>query len=444
MHRLRELWALLLFVAPWVWGCEQPQERAVRQQAAEARVLLTEAERLIAQGDGEAAAKVAQRAALMLSNDPGAYLIVFEAQTLAGNATAAALALKQAADLNSPSVKPQFRKQLAELYRLEGRRAEAISVLSDLLQRGHLQEEDIVGLARLQTYAGDSVGAFRTLEQVQEANPDHPEAKVVEAEALMARGDESLATKLLDRLVEENPSLVSARLARARYFYGRDHVGTALEDLEQLQGAGAQGPEVVELKARALNRLARYADAEALLKPVVAKNPRDARLLALLAETLVYQRRVDDAYDLLERALAMRPKFARALYVRGRARSLEGDAKGAREDFEAAVAADVTFGPALSALWPLQRAAGESAEAMETLERLLETDEATTVEKVALVELYIEARRETGRSLRLIREARRRDPANRYYVSIETQLEKTSTREQKQRGIRIIRGPRRH
>src|SRR5262249_36321536 len=156
--------------------------------------------------------------------------------------------------------------QLAEMYREEGRRKEAVVTLLELRDGGYLDAAELCQLAQLQARVGDPKGAFETLRRVQEADPDDVEAKAVEAEALLVSGEYVLATRLMDRLLKEHPDLASARLLRARYFFNRDYIDEAAADLERIQGQDSLSPEVVTLKAGVCVRRHQLVEAEKLLQ----------------------------------------------------------------------------------------------------------------------------------------------------------------------------------
>jgi len=392
-------------------GCKDPELLAVEASAKVANEQLIRGRTALANGDAETAIAAFKQAANAAPQDSTAFLLLARAQKLAGNDGAAVLALKQAEELGAKN-DPAVRRERAELYRRMGQTKEAISTLLELRDAKQLTDDEMLQLARLQAHNGDAEGGYKTLERVQTLQPDNVEAKVVEAEILLISGDEVLAAKLMDRLLDETPTLVPARVLRARYFMQNGYAEVALQDLELVPQEAANQTEIVELKARVLNNLKRYQEAADVLLPMVEANPRDADLVAQLAETELYLGKVDSAQAKVDQALAIRPKFARALYVRGRTLEVQGDLKSAAEQYQHALKSDPSFAPALSRVWPIYEHRGEKTEAMSALERLFFLNEATIEEKIALATLYVDTGSHTERAKKLVAEAIRVKPDN--------------------------------
>ncbi len=367
-------------------ACKNPEQQAAENSRRSTSELVSKGRTALAEGKAEDAAKLFKQAAGLSPNDPMIYLLLAQAEKADGNETAAVLAIKQAEE-NGAKNDPSVKRERAELYRRMGQTKEAITTLSELRDENRLTDTEILMLAQLQAHEGDSDGAYQTLERVQKVRPDDPDAKAVEAEVMLAAGDEVGAAKLMDRLLQEHPQLTAARVLRARYFRQNGAPEPALADLDAIPKADQNQAEVVQLRARVLNDLKRYDESAKVLQPLVDDNPRDADLIAQLAETRLLLNQVNEAQDLIETALGIKPRFARALYVRGRAFEAQGDLKQAVENYESALQSNKTFSPALSRLWKLYDHQGRRADAIGTLERLLYMKEATLEEKIALLEL---------------------------------------------------------
>ncbi|WNG35672.1 tetratricopeptide repeat protein [Archangium violaceum] len=435
---LRPLWALPLLLP---LACKDPETLSVQSREKKIQAKLDEGRGLLTSGQPELAAKAFTEAAGLMPDSTEPLIELAEAQRRAGNTGAAILALKQAMALN-PAEAPDIKRKLAERYEHDGRIREAIGLLVELRDTDQLRDSDVLKLAHLQTMEGQHEAAFKTLERIQQERPDDVNAKVVEAEILLAKGDEVLAAKLMDRLLEEQPGLVSARVLRARYFLQSGYAEYAEQDLAQVQGEDATNPELVSVRARVLTTLERHADAEALLTKAVALYPQNADLLARLAETKLALGNKTEALSKVEQALRVQPDSARALYVRGRVHESQGDLKRAKEDFGYALNGNPRFAPALSRMWRLQQQAGEREEAMATLERLVGVGEASLEEKVALADLYAQTRMKPEQGLKLIGEALKQDATNIQYLDIQKELKKALPRK-KASGPIIIRGGRR-
>ncbi|MCP3140781.1 tetratricopeptide repeat protein [Pyxidicoccus xibeiensis] len=415
---------------------------AVHNRAQQAQTALAEARAHIANGEHAPALAALRKAATAAPDSAEPLLLMAEAHRLAGNEGAAILALKQAKSL-VPGDDPSIQKQLAELYLRDGHTQDALNTLVGLLNAGSLQDADVLRLARLQAAEGQMDAAFKTLETTLRESPDDPEAKAVEAEILLLKGDELLAANLMDKLLQQDPELTSARLLRARYFLNSGFAEMAEADLNAVQGPDAQRTDVVTLRARVLMVLGRPADAEAVLKKLVDAEPRNAEALAWLAEAVLAQGRRPDAQALVDKALQLRPRLARALYVRGRMQEAQGDRKGAEESYRYALAAEPRFAPALSYIWPLYLKSDRKTDAQAALETLVSLGEATPEEKVRLAGLYATLQTKVPQGLKLIDEALKREPKNAEYLAIKKSLTALLPKPKKKfSGPVIIRGGR--
>ncbi len=434
----------LLFVLPLLLplACKDAETVSVQRRDQTAQAKLEQGRELLSSGQAELAVKVFGEAAGLMPESTEPLLLLADAQRQAGNSGAAILTLKQAMALN-PAEGPDIKRKIAARHEQDGRLSEAIALLLELRDTDELGDLDILKLAHLQTLEGQHQAAFQTLERIQRERPDDVAAKVVEAEILLAKGDEVLAAKLMDRLLEEQPALTAARILRARYFLRSGFAQYAEQDLAQVQGEEASLPEVVTLRAQVLLALERIEEAEKLLSDAVTHYSQNADLLARLAEVKLLLGRPTEALALVERALRAQPESARALYVRARALETQGDLGRAKEDYGNALGMNPRFAPALSRMWRLQRQAGAPQQALSSLEQLLEVGEASLEEKAALAELYAELRLKPEQGLKLIGEALKRDPTNFQYLDTQKALKKLVPRKKKSSGPLIIRGGRR-
>ncbi|KFA92189.1 tetratricopeptide repeat protein [Archangium violaceum] len=439
---MQSIFPRLLYVLPLLLplACKDPETLSVQTQEQKFQAKMSEGQALLDSGEPEQAARAFEAASGLRPDNPEPLLMVAEARRREGNTGASILALKRAMTLN-PAQAPEIKRKLAERHEQDGRLREAISLLLELREGDELGDLDVLRLAHLQTEMGEHQAAFKTLERILRERPDDVDAKVVEAEILLAKGDEVLAGKLMDRLLEEQPGLTAARKLRARYFLQSGYAEYAEQDLAAVQGEEATKPDFVALKARILTKLERHADVEALLTATVAKYPQNADLIARLAETRLTLGNKAGALAAVEQALKAQPDSARALYVRGRVHETKGDLKRAKEDFGAALQHNPRLAPALSRMWRLQEQAGEKEEALVSVERLVDSGEASPEEKVGLANLYAQTRRRPERGLKLIAEALKRDPGNPEYLDIQKALKKALPKK-KSSGPIIIRGRR--
>jgi len=439
MH-LRILWLtaslpLLLPVA-----CKDPETAAVQARAETYESRLAEGRTLMAANQPESAARAFRSASNMARENVEPLLLLAEAHRAAGSKGPAILALKEAEGI-APGDDPAVQKQLVELYLGEGHVAEAITTLKGLRDNKELSDTELLALARLQARSGDPEGAFKSLEPIQSQRPDDSDAKVVEAEILLVKGEELLAAKLMDRLIEENPGLVEARLLRVRYFLNSGYPEVAEQDIAGVVGNDAKRPEVVLMRARILTRLEKHAEAAEALTELLEESPDNVDALAQLAEARLNLGKNNEAQDLVDKVLRIKSRYPRALFVRARALEAQGDKRGAEESYSYALSADPHFAPALSRLWRIQQEAGEKSEAQETLQRLYKLGEASLEEKVALAQMYADSKSNLERGRKIVDELLQREPGNPKYVALKAALTPTPTKK-KSTGPIILRGGR--
>ncbi|MCE9668079.1 tetratricopeptide repeat protein [Myxococcus stipitatus] len=427
-------WTLALLLP---LACKEPEVAAVQNRAQQAQAALAEARAHLANGQPAPALAAVRRAATAAPDSSEPYLLMADAQRMSNNIGAAIMALKQAEAL-IPGTDPSIQKQLADMYLGNGNIAEALSTLTTLRDSGLMTNEDVLGLARLQAKDGQMDAAFTTIEGVLRESPDDPEAKAVEAEVLLMKGDELLAANLMDKLLANNPAHTAARLLRARYFLVSGVPQMAEADLQAIEPKDANRADVVMLRARVLLALGRAADAEAALKPLVDSEPQNAEALAWMADTALAQGRRADALSLVDRALTFRPRLARALYVRGRAQEEQNDRKSAEESYRFALSAEPRFAPVHARLWRMYLEADRKVDAFTSLERLLDMGEASLEEKVVLARLSAQLQTQMTRGMKLIDEALKKDPENAEYQEVKKQLVAVAPKPKKKPGGPVI------
>lgn len=440
MHlRILRLTAALALLLPA--ACKDPETAAVQTRTETYASRMAEGRTLMAANQPERAARAFRAAASMSRENVEPLLLLAEAHRAAGNDGAAILALKEAEAI-TPGDDPAVQKQMADLYLSQGHTSEAIATLKGLLASRALTHPEILALARLQARSGDPVGAFQSLEPIQSEDPDDPEAKTVEAEILLMKGEELLAARLMDRLIEENPGLIEARLLRVRYFLNSGYTEVAEQDISSLTGKEARRPEVVLMRARILMRLEKHEEAAELLTQFMEENPDNLDALGQLAEAWLNLGKTAVAKELVDKVLRIRSRFPRALYVRARILELHGDKQGAEENYRYALTADPHFAPALSRVWRMQQEANQWQESRLTLEKLYALGEASLEEKVALAQQYADSRTHLERGLKIVDELLQREPGNPQYVALKAALTPARTKK-KSSGPIILRGGRR-
>ena len=248
--------------------------------------------------------------------------------------------LKAAADL-SP-VRSRERLTYAEFKTQTGDTEEAKNYLQDLTK----QARDFIGAWVFQARLAQSEKKYdevaALLQNVFSRDPDNIEGRVIQAQALLGKGDLEQGTGALERVdksVENNP-LIKYQLALA-YLQGRN-TSQAINELEQaitiapkyveaivllaqlrlragdpqsavapLEAAVRLKPDVMQVRtllADAYQAVGRSEDAASLIREQIKKTPQDSQSYLILGVILKKQNKNDEARKAFEKALELNPK----------------------------------------------------------------------------------------------------------------------------------------
>jgi len=253
--------------------------------------------------------------------------------------------VKAAADL-SP-VRSRERLTYAEFKIQTGDKEEAKSYLQDLTK----QARDFIGAWVLQAKLAQSEKKYddviALLQNVFSRDPDNIEARVVQAQALLGKGDLKQGTDILERAdksIANNP-LIKYQLALA-YLQARNTT-QAMNELEQaitiapkyvdaivllaqlrlragdprsiiapLESALQLRPDVTQIRtllADAYQAVGRSEDAASLIREQIKKTPEDSQSYLVLGVILKKQKKNDEARKAFEKALELNPANVVAL-----------------------------------------------------------------------------------------------------------------------------------
>src|SRR5438477_8576584 len=252
----------------------------------------------------------------------------------------AGLELKAAADLSS--VRSRERLTYAEFKMQTGDTEEAKNYLQELTK----QARDFIGAWILQARLAqsdkkyDEVAAL--LQNVFSRDPDNIEGRVVQAQALLGKGDFKQGTEILERADKsfENNPLIKYQLALA-YVQGRN-TSQAINELEQaitiapkyveatillaqlrlhagdpqsaiapLESALQLKPDVTQIRmllADAYQAVDRSEEAASLIREQIKKTPQDSQSYLVLGVILKKQKKNDESRKAFEKALELNPQ----------------------------------------------------------------------------------------------------------------------------------------
>ncbi|MFH5803441.1 tetratricopeptide repeat protein [Alienimonas sp. DA493] len=275
-----------------------------------------------AAGDAAGAAEAAERAAALTPRDVTALATLSELQERAGRLTDAIAAARRLADADRPR-RAEHLMRVAELQLRLGQRAEAMRTAREVVAGAPGNPEALSFLSRVAFRTGDEDAGFDALRRAARTATRDAGPLLALADALADRFRTDEAVELLWRAFVavdgfDDKAIVVRRLAALAQRQGR--FDPFLEKLERLasgdRGAGGagfggagEGPdrETALLLAEAHLAVDDAAAARATLEPLLARDPRDAALLARLAtlaetagdleDAIGFQRRVVELGD---------------------------------------------------------------------------------------------------------------------------------------------------
>ncbi len=163
--------------------------------------------------------------------------------------------------------------------------------------------------------------------------------------------------------------------------------------------------------ARHLAQHGRWAEAETLLRQMVAKAPRNSSAITILALTLLRQGDLDGARVQYLRALAIDPKDSRVIAMLAAISMLEGDFDGAERSYRQALAITPRFVEAMANLGLLAALRDDDAEAERWYRQAMAADPSFPTAYRRLGDLHYE-RGDFAGALKLYRKALSEQPGD--------------------------------
>jgi tetratricopeptide (TPR) repeat protein len=195
-----------------------------------------------------------------------------------------------------------------------GRPADAIAPLREaaLLAPSDPTIQHDLGLACLET--GRVPEAIAAFQRAVSSNPRYADAYFRLGIALEKQGERGSAVVAYDRATELQPSLTEAWFRAGALVYTMGHRDEAVGCFRR---AAASGPKTRFGRlgaARALLGEDRAAEAERVLRRMLASEPTDAMAHDLLGNLLAESGRFDEAYECFARAVSIAPLMAGSYY----------------------------------------------------------------------------------------------------------------------------------
>src|SRR5437868_7103229 len=247
----------------------------------------------------------------------------------------AGLELKAAADL-SP-VRSRERLTYAEFKMQTGDTEEAKNYLQELTK----QARDFIGAWILQAKLAqldkkyDDVTAL--LQNVFSRDPDNIEARVIQAQALLGKGDVKQGTEILERAEKafENNPLIKYQLALA-YVQGQN-ASQAIDELEQAIKIAPKYVEAIVLLAQVRLRAGDPQSAIAPLEAALRLRPDLIQVRMILADAYLAVGRSEEAASLIREHIKQTPQDSQSYLVLGMILKKQKKNGESREAFEKAL-----------------------------------------------------------------------------------------------------------
>lgn len=234
------------------------------------------------------------------------------------------------------AIKKQYARKMVEYCR---RMVDQALVKDDALVAAHVE----AGTLALLKY--DVPQARRSFERAVELDPNHPDARVGLARALVAQfyageGKFGDASRNLQVALAACPTHPGAHATLARVAATDGELDKALEHAEAGLRDHPADPELLAAKAAVLLLRADRSGFEALEKAVLAKRPRCARFYEDVANVVTLKFRYADARDLARKALQVDPDYHPVLSILGISLTRTGDEEEGRRVLRAAFEQD--------------------------------------------------------------------------------------------------------
>ncbi len=212
-----------------------------------------------------------------------------------------------------PKQKPTYQKRMIEVLMRQNRRMEAADINTAILKENP-KDSDARGLqASFLLDRGDLQKAISELQAVVNAAPDNFVARYNLGRAHVARGEWEQARQQFTAAFHERPDYLPARLALAQLQVMRSDFDAALKSVgEILQIDRRNGPARM-IEAASLLGEKKYDDARRLLLAIRQANPTAPDIDFSLGMVSLKEGKLKEAEDIFRKAYAANPKDARGL-----------------------------------------------------------------------------------------------------------------------------------
>jgi tetratricopeptide (TPR) repeat protein len=233
----------------------------------------------------------------------------FEAQN---GHIAEAKAAVQKITVQTPDFLPAWRV-LAEIALAEKKYDDALAALENVFSRD--SDNPDARLVQAQTWLakGDAAKAISVLENLDHKYPNNAFVKFRLANAYVENNNPGQAAVSLDQAISINPDYTDAFVMRAQLNLRSGKLQAVVNDMDELRKRHPGVPQALILLAQAYQGLNRYDDAAAILREQIAARPGSAGDHFLLGLILRRQNKNDEARQEFEKTTELAPDNWRGL-----------------------------------------------------------------------------------------------------------------------------------
>jgi Flp pilus assembly protein TadD len=247
-------------------------------------------------------------------------------------------------------------------------------------------------LARMMVNGGAADAALRIIDAAKEGDKPSAALHALKAVALVKTNDSGAAVREAQRAFEIDPTNVDAVMLLASKKLAEGDADGALKMLDSLTIEPKDESRILFLKLQIYGKKGDLANAEPLLRKIIALNPGQAAYRTQLIQLLVAQRRFDEAEKEFRTRVADNPTDSKAGLDLVRFLRLVKGPAAARTELEARVkgGGDVfDYQVALAELDVSQNKLDEATQSLQALVGTAPTPERKLATQLKLAELYI-------------------------------------------------------
>jgi tetratricopeptide (TPR) repeat protein len=223
-----------------------------------------------------------------------------------------------------PKNKINYLKHEVETYVHSNRMALATAKNEEVLKIDSKDPEARGLKATLSLDKGEYASAISELQSVVTARPGNYVAHFNLGRAHLGKGEVEQARQEFDKAVEIRPDYVVARIAQTQVALMRGDIDGAIHDADELLRYVPNSIEGRVMKAAALQRQQKYAEARAILQPGLDRNPKAVPLMLELGVLDLQEKKTKEAIEIFQKAWETNPASLRALLGESRAYLADG------------------------------------------------------------------------------------------------------------------------